>query len=143
MVEKHRMIADFEQLTYTPEMLRKEWDKQVDHFESLIASGWTNKGVVDLIEYIRHTNYAETFFPGSSIGTLLISKPEDGKLNYQQTLAISVDNQTNKIFLEYTDWDTIDKEEDWKRTVLWSAECLEGQLEDKFKEFIEWNKKWL
>ena len=143
MVEKHKMIADFEQLTYTPEMLRREWDKQVNYFRSLIAGGWTNKAVVDLIEYIRNTHRAGIFFPGISLGTLLISKPENGKLNYQRTLAISVNSQTNKIYLTYTDWDTIDKQEEWERTVLWSAECSEEQLQDKFAEFLKWNEKWL
>jgi hypothetical protein len=141
-MEKHRMIADFEQLTYTPEMLRKEWDKQVEHFKSLIAGGWTNKDVVELIEYIRHANYADKFFPGSSIGTLLISKPKNGKLNYQQTLAISVDNQTKQTILQYTDYDTIEREEDWEKSLLWKIESSEGQLKDKFEEFMKWNKAW-
>lgn len=142
MVEKHKMIADFEQLTYTPEMLRQVWDESADHFKSFIHSGWTNKAVIDLIEYIRQTPYADKFFPGSSIGTLLISKPKNGKLNYQQTLAVSVDNQTNRIFLKYSDWDTIDRQEDWEKTILWTAECSTEDLKDKFEEFIKWNKNW-
>lgn len=136
------MIADFEQLTYTPEMLRKEWDKYVGHFKNLISGGWTNKGVINLIEYIRKKNHADNFFPGSSLGTLLISKPKNGKLNYQQTLAVSVDKLTNKISLSYSDWDTIDKQEDWKSAILWTAECSEEQLVFKFEEFAKWNKKW-
>lgn len=142
MVEKHKMIADFEQLIYTPEMLRKEWGKFPAHFKGLISGGWTNMSVVNLIEYILLTKYADQFFPGSSIGTLLISKPKKGKLNYQQTLAVSVDNLTNKISLQYSNWDTIDKSEDSEKAILWRKDCSEDQLIEAFEEFIKWNKSW-
>jgi hypothetical protein len=140
MVEKHKMIADFEQLTYTPEMLREVWDNKVKSFQDLISGGWTNEYVLDFINYIRTTEYANIFFPGSSLGTLLISKPTNGKLNYQQTLAISVENE--KIKLKYSDWDAIDTPDDWKKTVLWIAECHGRELKVKFLEFIEWNTNW-
>ena len=63
MVEKHKMIAGFEQLTYTSEMLREAWDNQVENFHLLINGGWANKHVLDLINYIRTTEYANKLFP--------------------------------------------------------------------------------
>ncbi len=142
MVEKHKMIAGFEQLTYTSEMLREVWDNQVKHFNMLITGGWTNKHVLELINYIRTTKYADMFFPGSSLGTLLISKPKNGRLNYQQTLAISVDKENDKIELKYSDWDTIDNQDEWQKAILWRGECKGDKLKDKFLEFIEWNENW-
>ena len=142
MIKKHKMIADFEQLTYTPEMLQNVWVKFADSFQLLINGGWTNNNVLDLIKYIIDKGYSNKFFPGSSMGTLLISKPKNGKLNYQQTLRISVDNVTNKVLLSYSDWDIIEKKEDWKKTIIWTAECSAEQLKEKFEEFIKWNKGW-
>src|SRR5690606_31440422 len=111
-------------------------------FEMIINGGWTNRSILDFIKYIRLSKYAEIFFPGSSMGTLLISKPDKGRLNYQRTLAISFDNQKNTFKLSYSDWDTIDKREDYKRAILWEQECDIDELQMKFEEFIKWNKNW-
>jgi hypothetical protein len=136
------MIADFEQLTYTSEMLKEVWDNLVERFNLLIKGGRTNKHVLDLINYIRTTDYANKFFPGSSLGTLLISKPINGRLNYQQTLEISVDKAKDNIQLKYSDYDAIDNRDDWQKAILWTAECQGDKLKDKFLEFIEWNENW-
>jgi hypothetical protein len=142
MVQKHEMLADFEQLTYSPEMLRSAWDKIADTFKLLIAAGWTTNDVLELINYIRTTDYASQLFPGSSLGTLLVSKPRNARLNYQQTLAVKVDDAKTKVILKYSDWDTIDKREDWEKAVIWTTECSGEKLREKFDEFIVWNKNW-
>ena len=142
MVEKHKMIADFEQMKYSSEMLRKVWDNQVENFKNLISGGLTNNYVLEFITYIRTSEYAGRFFPGTSLGTLLISKPRNARLNYQQTLAISVDKENGRIRLKYSDWDTIDSSEDWEKAILWTVECDGEELKSKFIEFLEWNKSW-
>ena len=142
MVEKHKMIADLEQLNYTSDMLRRAWDLQVETLKLLVSGGWTNNHVIELVNYIRSTDYAAQLFPGNSLGRLLISKPRNGKLNYQQTLTISVDNIKGKIVLTYSDWDIIDRPEDWQQTVLWTRECGGEELKEKFNQFLEWNKNW-
>lgn len=136
------MIAGFEQLIYTPEMLEKEWENIVCRFEDLIEGGWANEAVLNLIKYIRKTQYSKLLFPGSSLGTLLISKPRNGKLNYQQTLSISDQGSKNKIKLNYSDWDIINKEEDAERAILWNEEINNEELIDKFEEFMNWNRNW-
>jgi hypothetical protein len=142
MVEKHKMIADFEQLTYSPEMLREVWNNQEEQFKGLISAGWTNERVLHLIEYIRKSKYAAELFPGSSMGTLLISKPRHGQLNYQQTLAVSFDNQKNNFIMKYSDWDIIDNQDEWEKSILWKVECNGEELKNKFDEFIMWNTNW-
>lgn len=142
MVEKHKMIADFEQLTYSPEMLREVWNNQGHQFKGLISAGWTNEKVLQLIDHIRKTKYAAELFPGSSMGALLLSKPRRGKLNYQQTLTVSFDNQRNKFIMKYSDWDIIDNKDEWEKSILWEAECIGEELTNKFDEFIAWNTNW-
>lgn len=142
MVEKHKLFADFEMLTYTPEMLREEWKKSIEHFKSIVKGGWANESIINLVTYIITKEYDDKFFPGSSLGTLLISKPKDGILNYQQTLTISTERETNKIKFKYSDWDTIEDKKDFEKSIIWSCECLDSQLQEKFEEFISWNKNW-
>ncbi|MBK9726529.1 MAG: hypothetical protein IPO86_00260 [Saprospiraceae bacterium] len=142
MVEKHKLFADFEMLTYTPEMLREEWKKSIEYFKSKVKGGWANESIINLVRYIISKEYDDKFFPGSSLGRLLISKPKDGILNYQQTLTISTDQETNKIKFEYSDWDTIEDKKDFEKSIIWSCECLDSQLQEKFEEFISWNKNW-
>lgn len=142
MVERHKMIADFEQLTYNDEMLKECWDEQIISFESLVAAGWTDTRILDFINYLRKTSYASVLFPGSSMGNLLISKPKNGKLNYQQTLAIKFDRSTDLFLMEYSDWDLIDSRDDTKKAIQWNIKCSGIELAQRFQEFAEWNKNW-
>jgi len=143
MVLKHELVSENEQHLYTPAMLQVAWDKLVPYFQSFLDTPFSNEAVIGLVEYLSTSQYATRFYPGSSLGTLLISKPEpDGRLNYQRTLAISVDNNTNLIQLEYSDWDTIDDEADWKKAIIWTATCEGPELKTTFEAFIAWNTAW-
>lgn len=139
---KHEMIADYEQLTYTGKMLRENWVRQIDHFLSLIEGGWTNSEVVELIRFISESKYGETLFPDSSLGTLLISKPQNGRLNYQQTLEVAVNNSEGKMYLIYTNFDLINSIDEYKNSIEWCKEVEEGNLKRDFFEFVAWNKSW-
>jgi hypothetical protein len=106
----------------------------------LIKGGWANEKVLDLIEYIKSSKYSTEFYPDSSLGRLLISKLENGKLNYQRTLTVKTKMNQKEIILEYSDWNAIkDKSEN---PVLWKAECQPENLIEKFNGFIKWNKNW-
>lgn len=143
MVEKHKMIADFEKIMYTADMLKQCWDDQVDNFTTLANAGWTNYSLVDFLRYIKTTIYYTLLFPGSSLGTLLISRPDkDGYLNYQQTLSISFDNASGLFTLQYSDWDVIDSADEWHKAILWSVKCTGADLGQKFQDFLMWQKKW-
>ena len=141
MVQKHEMTADFEQLTYTKEMLKECWEKQIDSFKLLVNAGWTDNRILDFIYYMTTTSYSSVLFPGSSLGTLLISKPKDGKLNYQQTLAIKYDNTTDLFTMEYSDWDLIESADDTKK-IQWNIKCSGIELGQRFQDFLAWNKDW-
>ncbi|MAL58552.1 MAG: hypothetical protein CMC14_00740 [Flavobacteriaceae bacterium] len=139
-MQKHPINAYHEKLTYSPEMLYSEWNKIAERFADLIKGGWANETVLDLIDHIKNSKYSSEFYPGSSLGRLLISKPENGKLNYQRTLSVETKMNEKEIVLEYSDWDTInDKSEN---PVLWRTECQPENLIEKFDEFIKWNKNW-
>ncbi|MGV7105755.1 hypothetical protein [Flavobacterium sp. U410] len=121
-------------------MLHSEWSKIEERFTDLIKGGWANEKVLDLIEYIKSSKYSTEFYPDSSLGRLLISKLENGKLNYHRTLTVKTKMNQKEIILEYSDWNVIkDKSEN---PVLWKAECQPRNLIEKFNEFIKWNKNW-
>jgi len=136
------MTADFEKVIYSPDMLKQCWDKQIDNFQTLAKSGWTHFSILDFIHYIRTTIYKSTLFPGSSLGTLLISKPKDGYLSYQQTLAIKFDKTTGLFTMQYSDWDIINSESDSDKAILWTAQCSGVELGQKFQDFLDWQKNW-
>jgi len=142
MVEKHKMTASFEQLKYSSLMLREEWTKMVSTFNDLANNGWTDNAIIELITYISISEFGAKLFPGSSLGTLLISKPIDGRLNYQTTLGISFDKKTNKFVFSYSDWDSIDNREDYIKAIIWKQECQKSELKTSFIDFIKWNETW-
>jgi hypothetical protein len=142
MVEKHKMIADFEQLVYTEKMLKQCWDEQIESFKTLVKAGWTDNRILDFMTWLAKTSHAAVLFPGSSMGTLLISKPKNGKLNYQQTLTIKFDNSSDLFSMEYSDWDLIEPEDDTKKAIQWNIKCSGIELAHRFIEFLEWNKSW-
>ena len=139
-MQKHPTIGLKENLSYTSEMLKSEWTIISGRFKLLIEGKRATEKVMELIEYIENSKYSTELYPGSSLGRLLISKPEGGKLNYQRTLSIDTSPFRKRILLEYSDWDTVqDRSEN---PVLWRVECEPENLIDTFEGFIKWNKNW-
>lgn len=142
MVQKHKMTANFEQLTYNDEMLKNSWEKQLINFKVFKSNKTIDNGMIDFINWILQNSYSQNLYAGSSMYTLLISKPKIGRLNYQQTLEIKFDILTKLYDLKYSDWDTIDSPEDSKNAILWKFKCTGIELSTRFLEFMEWNKNW-
>jgi hypothetical protein len=143
MVEKHKMIADFEKIAFSADMLKQCWKDQVENFTALANAGWTDHSIVAFLHYIGTTIYETKLFPGSSLGNLLISRPnKDGYLNYQQTLSISFDKATGFFTLRYFDWDSIDSADDSDKATLWSVKCFGIELGQRFQDFLTWQKTW-
>ena len=142
MVQKNQMTADFEQLTYTAKLLKDSWEDKHTYFKLFASHGTVDHGMTDFISWIIQTNHSERLFAGSSMYRLLISKPKNGKLNYQQTLSISFDKPTGLYTMQYSDWDTIDHEKDYKDAIQWKSKCTGIELAARFLEFLEWNKSW-
>src|SRR5690349_16500952 len=136
MVQRKEMTSDFEKLIYDAAMLRDAWHKFQRTATMLVHGGWTSNDILSFIEWIKNSEYSSQLFPGSSMGTLLISKPRNGKLNYQQTLSISYDNQTRLFTMKYSDWDLIDSPEESEKAIQWTATCPGGDLNRNFIEFI-------
>jgi len=142
MVLKHKTKAGFEQLEYGPLELKECWNKALEDAKMLVEPKLTSYDLLTFIEWIQNTNYSKLFFPGFSMGTLLISKPKDRKLNYQQTLSIQYYRENSMFKLSYSDWDTIERKEDREQAILWEHHCPGSALSQEFLEFIKWNKNW-
>jgi hypothetical protein len=136
------MNANFEKLTYNTDMLRNSWKDQLGNFTIFASSNNADKGITDFISWIYKNNYSKNLFAGSSLFTLLINKPKNGKFNYQQTLSISFNDSTRIYEMQYSDWDTIERHEDSDNAILWEAKSNGAELPMKFLEFMNWNKNW-
>ena len=141
MLEKHKLFGD-ELLIHTPVMLRNRWQLTLNYYKDFLENNYKPEAFVELVEYILTQDYADKLYPGTSVGNLLISKPIDGKLNFQKTLKISDRHYDNKLELRYSDLDLIDNRDDYENAILWKVDCYEYQLIKKFKEFISWKKDW-
>lgn len=133
------MITNFDNTLFTPEMLKHEWWRSTERLKSLLYAGWTLEEILNLANYIYESPMALTLYPGTSIGKLLISKPINGFLNYNQTLSITPDLQNNKIHIRYFKFineDLINRE------IVWYYECTKNNLIEKFNEFMNWNNDW-
>jgi len=142
MVQKHIMTADFEQQTYDSDKLKESWKQSLNSADRLVEGNWTSHHLRSFIEWINGNAYSGIFFPGFSLGTLLISKPTNGKLNYQQTLSIKYDNQTDLFTMEYSDWDLIDSADESEKAIMWTLKCPGIDLGRHFMEFINWKQNW-
>ncbi|WP_156168960.1 hypothetical protein [Kordia jejudonensis] len=124
-------------------MLRKSWENQLSFFKRLENTRVPEHGISNFIQWMLLNDYSKTFFAGSSMWQLLISKPTpNGKLNYQQTLSIQFDSRISCYKMKYSDWDIIDTEEDYEKATCWETTCIAIELVPKFLEFIHWNTKW-
>ena len=141
MVTKHPLSESEENAICTADFLQKQWREISRSLESCIPGQWSNQAMVDLANYISNSKTSQSLYPGISMGTLLISKPVNQKLNFQKTLAISY-LKNGKNHLSYTDYNVIENKDDWKKTILWEKECDEKNLEKTFLEFITWKKNW-
>lgn len=142
MVQKHMMTADFEQMTYDSDKLKEAWKQSLNSADRLVEAKWTSHHLRSFIEWINGNAYSGILFPGFSLGTLLISKPTNGKLNYQQTLSIKYDKQTELFTMEYSDWDLIDSVDEYKKAIMWTQKCPGIDLGRHFIEFLNWKQNW-
>tara|TARA_Y100000590_G_scaffold394408_1_gene473546 strand:- start:430 stop:873 length:444 start_codon:yes stop_codon:yes gene_type:complete len=143
MVQKHEMTADFEQLSYSSEMLMNAWDGVSETYEELRYSNFASNELYEFVNWIRKTTLSQLLFPGISLGQLLISKSDEhGRLNYQKTLKIGLNQQTGNYDFSYSDWDLIREGSDWGKAIVWAKSCQTDQLRNCFEEFLAWKPEW-
>lgn len=133
------MITNFDNTYFTPEMLNREWERNIERLELLLYAGWTIEEILNLTVYIYKSPISQILYPGTSMGKLLISKPINGILNYNQTFSVTPDIEKNKIYMKYLsrkDKNSVDRE------TMWNYECSSNNLIEKFNEFMEWNIDW-
>lgn len=136
------MLADFEQLTYDAAMLKNSWATQLNKFRIFANNGSVPIGMVYIIQSIYNSVYSEQLFAGASMFTLLISRPKNGRLNYQQTLSIKFESLTGLYNMQYSDWDLISDPSDWKKAIVWTCNCVDIEMDKNFFRFMEANKQW-
>jgi hypothetical protein len=120
-------------------MLNREWERNIERLELLLYAGWTIEEILNLTVYIYKSPISQILYPGTSMGKLLISKPINGILNYNQTFSVTPDIEKNKIYMKYLsrkDKNSVDRE------TMWNYECSSNNLIEKFNEFMEWNIDW-
>ncbi len=137
------MIADFEKLAYSGEMLSIAWDDVFKIYKQLEHSNFTTVELLELITWIKSTSLSKFLFPGMSLGRLLISKPDkQGKLNYQQTLTIAYNPKSDNYDFTYSDWDIINTKSEYQKAIIWRLACKRDHLITGMETFLEWKPEW-
>ncbi len=102
--------------------------KSYEEFES-----WDVKPVKYIVRHICDSDYSKRLFPGSSLMRLLISKPENGKLNFTNTLRIDYNYDKLKQLIRFIYIENGEQK--------YYDECQASEGIDTFEVFMNW-KKW-
>lgn len=96
-----------------------------------------------LIEHILDAGYSKSLFLGTSMYSLLISIPLEGKVNYKHTLHIGYDELTQVVKLNLKIWPNEQRStKDLKDAVNWSTTCQPTELIDTFEHFLNEHPDW-
>lgn len=96
-----------------------------------------------LMEHILDAGYSRGLFPGTSMYSLLISVPMEGKVNYKRTLHIGYDELTQVVKLNMKIWPNEQRStEDLEDAIKWSTTCQPTELIDTFEHFLNEHPDW-
>lgn len=115
---------------------RKKWADTFVSFDMMINNGLKLRPIRFLIRHIIESGYDSRFFPGSSMYSLLISLPKNGKVDYTRTLCVNIDQSTSKVHFDYF---TGDRE---RRNLKWSTSCELTEINDIFEYFLIIETAW-
>ena len=130
-------VLDAEKLTEGQNVSLKQngledyWKECLQQYEKF--EGWDVKPIKYIVRHICNSEYTSRLYPGISIMRLLISKPDDGKLNFSNTLTIDYNHDKLKQLLRF-----IYREDGEQK---YSNECQASEGIDTFEEFMRW-RKW-
>ena len=126
-----------------PNDLTPYW-KEVNSAYRLLTEGKLQFRCVRwLLEHIIDSGYSKYLFPGTSMYTLLVSLPTDGKVNYTRTLQVAYDEPTQVVSLELKIWPNPHRSpEDIEQAIPWSIICQPSEVIDTFEFFLNEHSDW-
>ena len=104
----------------TSDNLREEWKRVLSTYDTLIDNQHKLRPIRFIIRHIIERGYDSMLFPGTSLYSLLISIPSDNKVNFNKTLKITFDEQTETLKFTFSDWTGVDRQTmDAKKLIKW------------------------
>jgi hypothetical protein len=85
-----------------------------------------------LLEHVLDAGYSKGLFPGTSMFSLLISLPRDGKVDYSRSLRIDYDEPTQVFGFKLK----VDK------TLVWETTCQPSEIIDTLEHFLNEHQDW-
>ena len=123
--------------------LTPTWHETNAHYRDLTENKPVYRCIRWLMEHILDVGYSKGLFPGTSMYSLLISIPLDGKVNYKHTLHIRYDELTHVIKLNMKVWLNNERStEDLAEAIKWSTVCQPTELIDTFEHFLNEHPDW-
>jgi hypothetical protein len=123
-----------------------EWDRALNFYDDLIENNHKLRPIRFIIRHIIEKGYNKALFPGTSLYSLLISIPQDNKVNYNNTLQIQYDELRELLKFRFTDKTGLGRQpQDGKESLRWEETCqlTEGiaLLETFFSENKDFKNK--
>lgn len=85
-----------------------------------------------LIEHILDAGYSKGLFPGTSMYSLLISLPTNGKADYSNTLRVAYDELTQVADFKLT----------LNKALMWETTCQPTEIIDTLENFLNEHPDW-
>ena len=121
----------------TSDNLREEWKRVLSTYDTLIDNQHKLRPIRFIIRHIIERGYDSMLFPGTSLYSLLISIPSDNKVNFNKTLKITFDEQTETLKFTFSDWTGVDRQTmDAKKLIKWTETCQATEGSSLLERFL-------
>lgn len=108
------------------------WIETNKHYRALTENKPGYRCIRWLIEHILDAGYSQGLFPGTSMYSLLISLPTDGKVDYRNTLRIGYDELTQVAEFKLK----------LKKAIVWETTCQPSEIIDTLEHFLNEYPDW-
>jgi hypothetical protein len=119
--------------------LTKNWDETLKFYDDLISKNFNLRPIRFLIRHIISNNYSDKLFSGTSLYDLLISLPENDKVNFNKTLKINFNQKNQIVKFNYSQLDRFEKT---KQNQTWTIECQATEINETFEYFLLLHDEW-
>jgi hypothetical protein len=117
---------------HVPVDLGPIWIEMNSCYRALTENDTRYRCIRWVIEHILDTGYSKGLFPGTSMFSLLISLPMNGKVDFRDTLHISYDelNQVAEYKLKQN------------KAIVWENTCQPSEIIDTLEHFLNDHPDW-
>ncbi|MBK9194743.1 MAG: hypothetical protein IPO17_07080 [Flavobacteriales bacterium] len=115
-----------------PVDLSPNWIETNTHYRALTENKAGYRCIRWLIEHILDAGYSKGLSPGTSMYSLLISLPRDGKVDYSNTLRIGYDELTQVAEFKLK----------LNKTIVWETTCQPSEIIDTLEHFLNEHQDW-